>query len=162
MHTKIGDFVMFFLCKETIFLAKLSIFGHSMSHIFWKLLIWRFIWYIWGPSMCIVHPVTRQFFCLWDGNGSISWNHVGGYLTRCALVAASMALICQSSITQDMYKDKKTEKREEEWWKWLYTRCPKKVAKQNFGGNVGRLDEKTREPPEANYTCPLGHGHSWH
>ena len=30
----------------------------------------------------------------------------------------------------------------------------KKVVKQNFGGDV-----KTTEPPEANYHCPLGHGH---
>ena len=36
----------------------------------------------------------------------------------------------------------------------------KKVVKQNFGGDVGRLDVKTTEPPEANYHCPLGHGHS--
>ena len=46
-----------------------------MSHIFWKLLIWRFIWYIWGPSTCILWPV-RFFVTLWFATGSISWNHV--------------------------------------------------------------------------------------
>ena len=33
-----------------------------MSHIFWKLLVWRLIWYIWGPATCNVHPMTRQIF----------------------------------------------------------------------------------------------------
>ena len=42
MYTKKGDSEVFF-CKESIFLAKEPTFAYSMSHIFWKLLIWRFI-----------------------------------------------------------------------------------------------------------------------
>ena len=61
--------------KESIFLAKRSVFAYSISHFFWKILVWRFIWYIWGPSMCILWPV-RFFVTLWFATGSISWNHV--------------------------------------------------------------------------------------
>ena len=66
---------VFFCCKESIFLVKWSIFAYSMSHIFWKISIWRLIWYIWGPSTCILWPV-RFFVTLCFGTGSISWKHV--------------------------------------------------------------------------------------
>ena len=46
-----------------------------MSHIFWKLLIWRFIWYTWGPATCILWPVIFFVkFCF--ATGSISWYFV--------------------------------------------------------------------------------------
>ena len=61
--------------KESIFLAKRSVFAYSISHFFWKILVWRFIWYIWGPSMCILWPV-RFFVTLWFRTGSINWNLV--------------------------------------------------------------------------------------
>ena len=44
-----------------------------MSHIFWKLLVYRLIWNIWGPSLCILWPV-RFFVTLWEWTGSTSWN----------------------------------------------------------------------------------------
>ena len=47
----------------------------QMSHIFWKLIIWRFIWYILGTSTCILRPV-RFFVTLWFPTGSINWNLV--------------------------------------------------------------------------------------
>ena len=72
-------------CKESIFLAKhrknwllgpnSRFFSYRMSHIFWKLLIWQFIWYIWDPATCILWPV-RFFVTLWFATGNISWNLV--------------------------------------------------------------------------------------
>ena len=40
--------------------------------ILWKLLIWRFLWYIWGPATCILWAV-RFFVTFWEWTGSISW-----------------------------------------------------------------------------------------
>ena len=57
------------------FLAKRSTFAYSMSYIFWKLFVWRLIWYVWGPSMRILWPV-RFFVTKWESTGSISWNLV--------------------------------------------------------------------------------------
>ena len=68
-----GGFEVFF-CTKSIFLAKRSIVAYSIQYIFWKLLSWRLIWYIWGPSTCIQWPV-RFFVTFWEWTGSISWNH---------------------------------------------------------------------------------------
>ena len=43
--------------------------------ILWKLLIWRFLLYIWGPATCILWAV-RFFVTLWSATGSVSWNLV--------------------------------------------------------------------------------------
>ena len=73
-----------FFCKESIFLARQSIFAYSMSHIFWKLIIWRLIWYICRPSMCILWQV-RSFVTLWIATSSISWNLVIVFLEESTL-----------------------------------------------------------------------------
>ena len=64
MSTKKGNLEVFF-CTKSIFLAKRTIFVCSISHIYWKLLVWGLIWYIWEPLSA------------WTG--SISWNLVLEY-----------------------------------------------------------------------------------
>ena len=54
-----------FFCTKSIFLAKRTIFVCSISHVYWKLLVWGLIWYIWEPLSA------------WTG--SISWNLVLEY-----------------------------------------------------------------------------------
>ena len=56
VHTKIANFEMFF-CTTSIFLAKWSIVTYCTPYLFWKLLFWRLIWHIRGPSTCILWPV---------------------------------------------------------------------------------------------------------
>ena len=63
LHSLAALFKIIFVNIKRIFtskIAKRSIFDYSMVHIFWKLLIWWLIWYIWGPSTCILWPV--RFF----------------------------------------------------------------------------------------------------
>ena len=85
-------------CTKSIFLAKRSIFAYSIPYIFWKLLLQRLIWHIWGPAMCILWPV-RFFVTLWESTGSISWNLVvknSSQCIICMLLKASHSASCLS------------------------------------------------------------------
>ena len=89
-----------FFCKESIFLAKGPTFAYSMSHIFWKLLVWRLI----------IGPESDHWLCL-------SLTHwLTDSLTDCRLVNlidVTLAWKCLLKTCWGCYC----------WWCWCWGSC---------------------------------------
>ena len=62
LHTKIAPFEVFFLLQRIYFPGQTINF--CLQHVT-HILVWRLIWYIWGPSTWVLWSV-RFFVTLWD------------------------------------------------------------------------------------------------